>query len=59
MEKSMSAVRLIREFFTSPTVPGLKEIQALTKEEQIQLASAIARERGIPDDELSFLPVNY
>ena len=50
-----SAVNLVRTFFTAT----MAEMNALTPEDRLQLASAIARQNQIPVEDLNFVPVEY
>ena len=50
-----SAVNLVRTFFTAT----MAEMKALTPEDRLQLASAIARQNQIPVEDLNFVPVEY
>lgn len=49
-------VKLIRDFFNPVS---MTEMKALTKDDMSQLASAIARAQGIPQDECDFEFVAY
>lgn len=49
------AAGLIKQFFGSPT----PEIMALSKEDRVQLGSAIARQLGMVQEELEFELVAY
>lgn len=52
----LNTLNLIRSEF--PGVP-LADLKALTETDRIELASAIARNRGLTHDQLSFTPVAY
>lgn len=51
-----SAIKLIREFFAPVT---MDEMKALTGADRLELASGIARERGLKQDDLQFTMVTY
>ena len=51
-----SAVDLLREEFPDVGLPGIK---ALTSLDRIQLASGIARARGMAPEQCGFVPVEY
>lgn len=55
-DEKISAVKLIRDFFEIKTP---KEIMDCTSEDRTQLASAIARQKGLTAEQLSFVPVAY
>lgn len=72
--KKVTALTLIREFFKSADQSIAQfaiEYRALTETDKIELASAIARQKGISESitlpstkgldivQLAFLPVNY
>jgi hypothetical protein len=61
-KKPVSALTLIREFFKiegqSIAQFGV-EYRALTETDKLELASAIATQKGLQLDDLAFLPVNY
>ena len=50
-----TVIKLVRDFFN----PTMQEMKALTSEDRCQLASAIARQQGIPEGDLGFVPVEY
>jgi hypothetical protein len=50
-----TAIGLVSKFFGA----NLQEMKGLPMEDRNQLASAIARQEGIPAEELSFTSVEY
>lgn len=56
----ITSTKLIRDEFTvNGNAPGVQEFKSLTKQDQIELASAIARNRGLDMQELAFEAVAY
>jgi hypothetical protein len=58
-----SVNKLISDFVGKKSGQGaadfLREIREVPEEGRIELASAIARQKNIPADDLAFTPVNY
>jgi hypothetical protein len=60
--KKANALTLIKDFFKGENQSVAQfavEYKALTEKDKLELASAIAREKGLTEDDLTFSPVNY
>jgi hypothetical protein len=57
--KKISATVLIKDFFAMSATQAVKECKELSSVERQQLGSAIAREQGLLQEQLSFELVDY
>ena len=55
-DNRVGAVKLIRDYFAPIT---MEQMKALTSEDRAQLGSAIAREQGLKQEQVSFEMVEY
>ena len=53
--KKITAIALVKEFFKAT----LEELRALPAKDRIELASAIARSKGLTQDDCEFSMVEY
>lgn len=51
----IGAIKLVRDFYGAK----MDELKALPQKDRDQLASAIARQQGLTQDEVSFVMVDY